>query len=258
MKVVILAGGFGTRLSEETTVRPKPMVEIGGRPIMWHIMSHYASYGLKDFVVCAGYKSAFIRNYFLNYRNNLSNFTIELNSGKVDFHQTEAEDWRVTVVDTGLNTMTGGRIKAVQEFLEGETFCLTYGDGVSDVDVGALIDQHNSTDVYATLTAVTQPGRFGGLSLDEGGRIKSFREKAAIDGAVINGGFFVCEPQVFDYIDGPDTIWEREPLERLVDEHKLGAYRHSGFWHPMDTLRDKNYLEDLWNTGEAKWRTTRA
>lgn len=254
MKVVLLAGGFGTRISEETTIRPKPMVEIGGRPILWHIMRQYAAHGLKDFVICSGYKAEFIKHYFLSYRNALSDFTINLKSGTVDFHQTDAEDWNVTVVDTGINTMTGGRIKAIQPYVGNEAFCLTYGDGVSDVDISALIQSHKSSGAHATLTAVVQPGRFGGLSLDPGtGHVKSFREKAAEDGNVINGGFFVCESQVFDYIDGPDTTWEREPLERLVRDGKLNAYRHRGFWQPMDTLRDKNYLEELWAKGDAPW-----
>ncbi|MEL7128145.1 MAG: glucose-1-phosphate cytidylyltransferase [Pseudomonadota bacterium] len=254
MKVVLLAGGFGTRISEETTIRPKPMVEIGGRPILWHIMRHYASHGLTEFVICCGYKSEYIRNYFLNYRNHLSDFTINLKTGQTDFHHTEAEDWSVTVVDTGLNTMTGGRIKAVREFLGGETFCLTYGDGVSDIDLSALIAHHKSSGAKATVTAVSQPGRFGALSLDpENGQVRGFREKAAKDGVVINGGFFVLEPSVMDLIDGPDTVWEREPLERLADAGELSAFRHTGFWQPMDTLRDKNLLEEIWASGSAPW-----
>lgn len=254
MKVVLLAGGFGTRISEETGLRPKPMVEIGGRPILWHIMRWYAAHGHKDFVICCGYKSEYIRNYFLNYRNSLSDFTINLKSGKAEFHETEAEDWNVTVVDTGLNTMTGGRIKAIQPFIGNERFMLTYGDGVSDIDINALIESHDASGASATLTAVAQVGRFGGLSLDTSGQVKSFREKAAQDGAVINGGYFVCEPSVFDYIDGPETIWERDPLEKLVGEGKLNAFRHEGFWQPMDTLRDKNYLEGIWEDGNAPWK----
>ena len=254
MKVVLLAGGYGTRISEETSIRPKPMVEIGGKPILWHIMRQYAAHGLKDFVICAGYKSEYIRNYFLNYRNSRSNFTINLQSGQVEFHETEAEDWNVTVVDTGLKTMTGGRIKAARPYIGEERFCLTYGDGVSDVNITDLISRHDASGAYATVTAVVQPGRFGGLSLDrDTGKVKSFREKAADDGNVINGGFFVCEPAVFDYIDGSDTVWERDPLERLVGDDKLNAYTHRGFWQPMDTLRDKNYLEDIWATGNAPW-----
>lgn len=254
MKTVLLAGGFGTRISEETSIRPKPMVEIGGRPILWHIMRHYASHGLTDFVVCCGYKSEFIRNYFLNYRNHLSDFTINLKSGETDFHHTEAEDWTVTVVDTGLNTMTGGRIKAVRDFIGDEPFCLTYGDGVSDVDITALLAHHKAAGRQATVTAVSQPGRFGALSLDpENGDVRGFREKAAKDGVVINGGFFVLEPSVIDLIDGPDTIWEREPLERLADKGELSAFRHEGFWQPMDTLRDRNVLEEIWNSGKAPW-----
>ncbi len=255
MKVVLLAGGFGTRLSEETTVRPKPMVEIGGRPILWHIMRQYAAHGLNEFIVCCGYKSEFIRDYFLNYRNNLSDFTISLKSGEVDFIRTEAEDWKVTVVDTGLNTMTGGRIKAIQKYVGDEAFCLTYGDGVSNVDITEEIKFHKEQGGWATLAAVSQPGRFGALGLDtETGHVRAFREKAAMDGNTINGGFFICEPEVFDLIDGPDTIWEQEPMDRLVEMGKLSAFRHAGFWHPMDTLRDKNVLEELWASGEAPWK----
>lgn len=255
MKVVLLAGGYGTRLSEETTVRPKPMVEIGGRPILWHIMRQYAAHGLNEFIICCGYKSEFIRNYFLNYRNNLSDFTIKLKSGDVEYLHCEAEDWTVTVVDTGLNTMTGGRLKAVQSYIGDETFCLTYGDGVSDVDITDEIRFHKEKDVWATLAAVSQPGRFGALGLDaETDAVSAFREKAALDGNVINGGFFVCEPEVFDLIDGPDTVWEQEPMDRLVRQGQLAAYRHAGFWHPMDTLRDKNVLEDLWASGDAPWK----
>lgn len=254
MKVVLLAGGFGTRISEETTIRPKPMVEIGGRPILWHIMRSYAAHGLTDFVICAGYKSEYIRNYFLTYRNALSNFTTNLKSGETEFHDTEAEDWNVTVIDTGLNTMTGGRIQAARPYIGDEPFCLTYGDGVSDINITDLLASHKESGAMATLTAVIQPGRFGGLSVDsKGGPVRSFREKAAEDGNLINGGFFVCNPGVFDYIDGPDTVWERDPLERLVENQQLNAYRHSGFWQPMDTLRDRNYLEDLWTKGEAPW-----
>ena len=254
MKTVLLAGGFGTRISEETSVRPKPMVEIGGRPILWHIMRHYAAHGLSDFIICCGYKSEFIRNYFLNYRNHLSDFTINLKSGDTDFHHTEAEDWTVTVVDTGLHTMTGGRIKAVREFIGDEPFCLTYGDGVSDVDITALVEHHKMSGCKATVTAVSQPGRFGALSLDpQTGVVRGFREKAAKDGVVINGGFFVLEPSVIDLIDGPETVWERQPLEKLADQGELSAFRHEGFWQPMDTLRDRNVLEDIWNSGNAPW-----
>ena len=254
MKTVLLAGGFGTRISEETSIRPKPMVEIGGRPILWHIMRHYASHGLSDFIICCGYKSEFIRNYFLNYRNHLSDFTINLKSGETDFHHTEAEDWTVTVVDTGLHTMTGGRIKAVRDFIGDEPFCLTYGDGVSDVDITALLAHHKASGRKATVTAVSQPGRFGALSLDpQTGVVRGFREKAAKDGVVINGGFFVLNPSVIDLIDGPDTVWEREPLEKLADKGQLSAFRHEGFWQPMDTLRDRNVLEEIWQSGNAPW-----
>ncbi len=254
MKVVILAGGFGTRLSEETGVRPKPMVEIGGRPIIWHIMSHYARFGLNDFVICAGYKADFIRNYFLNYYRSCSDFTVDLSSGAVTTLRSTAEDWRVTVLDTGLETMTGGRIKRAGAVVGNERFCLTYGDGVSNVDVNKLIAHHEAHDAFATLTAVRMPGRFGALDLTpDGSRVRGFREKGATDGGLINGGFFVCEPDVFDMIGGDDTVWENGPISRITEAGKLASYHHPGYWQNMDTLRDRELLEALWKKGNAPW-----
>jgi glucose-1-phosphate cytidylyltransferase len=259
LKAVILAGGFGTRLSEETAVRPKPMVEIGGRPIIWHIMRSYAAHGIEDFVVCCGYRGEVIKEYFLDYRCAGSDFTVDLASGDVSVHRSAREPWRVTLVDTGLDTMTGGRLRRVREHLDDETFCLTYGDGVADVAIGDLIDFHRRSGALATLTAVQPPGRFGALTLRPGeDRIASFLEKPTTgDGgnaAWINGGYFVLEPEVLDHIDGDDTVWEREPLERLAKAGQLAAYRHEGFWQPMDTLRDRHVLEELWASGQAPWR----
>lgn len=254
MKVAILAGGFGTRISEETTIRPKPMVEIGGQPIMWHIMKCYAQHGLTDFVVLGGYKVEFIRNFFLNYQNLSSDFTIDLKSGEIVWQRSDAEDWRVTVLDTGMDTMTGGRIKRARDVLGDEPFCLTYGDGVSDVDITKLIAFHKEKGRKCTVTAVAPPGRFGVLGFDETGeRVDAFREKDRQDVGLINGGFFVCEPSVIDLIDDDSVVWEQEPLKRLVASGELSAYRHKGFWQSMDTLRDKHVLEDLWESGEAPW-----
>jgi glucose-1-phosphate cytidylyltransferase len=262
VKAVILAGGYGTRLSEETAVRPKPMVEIGGRPIIWHIMRSYAAHGIEDFVVCCGYRGEVIKEYFLDYRSAGSDFTVDLSSGDVSVHRNTCEPWRVTLVDTGLGTMTGGRLRRVREHLDDETFCLTYGDGVSDVPIGELVDFHRRSGALATLTAVQPPGRFGALTLHPGeDRIRSFLEKpTAGDGgnaAWINGGYFVLEPAVLDLIDGDDTVWEREPLERLAQAGQLAAYRHEGFWQPMDTLRDRHVLEELWASGDAPWKVDR-
>lgn len=255
MKVVILAGGFGTRISEESTIKPKPLVEIGGQPILWHIMKIYSAYGFNDFIICCGYKGNLIKHYFRNYAFDLSDVTIDLHSGKIDVHKNGVEPWRVTLVDTGQDTMTGGRLKRIAPYLDDEPFCLTYGDGVADVDVNALIDFHRHSGALATVTAVHLAGRFGALHLmPDGERVLGFREKSNEDGGFINGGFFVLEPEVLDYIDGDDTVWEREPLERLASEGKLVAYRHRGFWQPMDTLRDKNVLEGLWQGGEAPWK----
>jgi glucose-1-phosphate cytidylyltransferase len=259
MKAVILAGGYGTRLSEETSVRPKPMVEIGGRPIIWHIMKGYAAHGIDEFVVCCGYRGDILKEYFLNYARWQSDFTIDVSSGDVEVHRLAAERWKVTLVDTGLQTMTGGRVRRVREYLNDETFCLTYGDGVSDVDIPRLVEHHRQEQATVTLTAVQPPGRFGALVLDrDRNRIDSFKEKPLGDGAGeeawVNGGFFVVEPGAFDQIDGDETVWEREPLEKLATMGELSAYRHRGFWQPMDTLRDRHVLEDLWASGAAPWK----
>ena len=255
MKAVILAGGFGTRLSEETGVKPKPMVEIGDRPILWHIMKIYSHAGINDFIICLGYKGHIIKEYFANYVLHLSDVTFDLKNNQTHIHHNETEPWRVTLVQTGENTMTGGRIKRIRSYLEDETFCLTYGDGVSDVDITALIQFHRSQNAFVTLTAVQPPGRFGAFSLKPGqNKIVTFKEKPQGDGAWVNGGFFVVEPTALDHIDGDETVWEREPLERLGQEGRLAAYRHHGFWQPMDTLRDKNVLEKLWGSGSAPWK----
>ena len=255
MKVVILAGGFGTRLSEETSVRPKPMVNVGNKPIIWHIMRHYAHFGLKDFVVLCGYKGEFIKNYFLNYRNQHSDFTIDLENGNVEIHSSIDEDWKVTLIDTGLNSMTGGRIKRARDIIGDETFCLTYGDGLSTIPIDQLLEFHKNMGRWATVSAVRQPGRFGVLSLAKGGtHIAGFREKGADDGGYINGGFFVCDSNVFELIDGDDTVWEHGPMERLVQAGQLSAFRHDGFWQSMDTLRDHTVLEQLWASDSCPWR----
>ena len=254
MKVVILAGGFGTRISEETHLKPKPMVEIGGRPILWHIMKIYSAYGLHEFIICLGYKGYLIKEYFANYYLHQADVTIDMRDNSMQVHQQTAEPWRVTLVDTGEKTMTGGRLKRVQRYLEGEEhFCFTYGDGVANVDITRLIAFHREQGVIATMTAVQPPGRFGVLNI-EGNRITAFEEKPRGDGAWVNGGFFVLSSKVFDYIEGDETVWEAEPLQRLAREGQLAAWRHTGFWHPMDTLRDKNYLERLWASGKAPWK----
>jgi len=254
MKVVILAGGYGTRISEETTVLPKPLVEIGGRPILWHIMKMYAAHGLNDFVICCGYKGHLIKSYFLDFMYRDSDFTIDLLQSSVQITNRNTEPWRVTLVDTGQDTMTGGRIRRVRQYIEDDTFCLTYGDGVSDVDIGELISFHRDQKTLATVTAVQQPGRFGVLSVSSNDRADGFREKKGEDGHLINGGFFVCEPAVLDFIPGDDTVWEAEPMQRLVSEDQLSVYRHRGFWQPMDTLRDKHVLQQLWDSGNPPWR----
>jgi glucose-1-phosphate cytidylyltransferase len=254
MKVALLAGGLGTRLSEETSIRPKPLVEIGGRPIMWHIMKIYAQYGLKDFVIIGGYKVQMIREFFLRYQMDTTDFTIDLKSGRVEWLGEVPEDWRVTVIDTGVDTMTGGRLKRARHLLSDGTFCLTYGDGVSNVDIGKLIDTHRRLGRWCTLTAVSQPGRYGALRLNrEHARVEGFREKGAADGGLINGGFFVCEPAVFDLIDGDSTVWENEPIDRLVERGQLSSYHHTGYWQSMDSLRDKELLERTWKEG-APWK----
>jgi glucose-1-phosphate cytidylyltransferase len=254
MKVALLAGGFGTRLSEETSIRPKPLVEIGGRPIMWHIMKLYAHHGLRDFVIIGGYKVQMIREYFLRYQMDTTDFTIDLRTGSVKWLGEVAEDWRVTVIDTGIDTMTGGRLRRARHLLSDGPFCLTYGDGVSDVDIGKLIETHRRLGRWCTLTAVTQPGRYGALRLDRNGaKVEGFREKGVADGGLINGGFFVCEPQVLDLIDGDETVWENEPIAQLVKLGQLSSYNHTGYWQSMDSLRDKELLERSWKAG-APWK----
>ena len=255
MKVVILAGGLGTRLSEETQVRPKPMAEIGERPLLWHIMKIYGHHGLTDFVVCLGYKGYVIKEYFANYFLHSSDVTFDLRGRGMEVHDGDVEPWRVTLLDTGPDTQTGGRVKRVAGHLDGETFLLTYGDGLADIDISALLAFHRAHGRLATVTAVQPLGRFGALQLDETQqRVTSFAEKPAGDGAWVNGGFFVLEPGVLDYIAGDDTYFEGEPLERLARDGELMAYRHRGFWQPMDVLRDKNLLEQLWQSGQAPWR----
>ena len=255
MKVVLLAGGLGTRLSEETDSKPKPMIEIGGKPILWHIMKQYSHFGFNEFVICAGYKSYYIKDFFYHYFMHSSDMTVDMQSNKVTFHQSHAEPWHVTVVDTGLNTMTGGRIKRIQKYIGDEAFMLTYGDGVSNIDIPALIEHHKKAKKLATLTAVFPSGKFGALDITDNNMISSFQEKPQGDGSWINGGFFVLEPQVFDYIkEGDATIWERAPLESLAKANQLQSYKHEGFWKPMDTLRDKYDLEQMWSGGKAPWK----
>ncbi len=257
MKAVILAGGLGTRISEETDFKPKPMIEIGGKPILWHIMKTYSHHGINDFVICCGYKGYQIKEYFANYFLYMSDVTFDMSRNTMDVHQRTAEPWRVTLVDTGESTMTGGRIKRVAEHIRDEkTFCLTYGDGVSDINITELIAFHNAQDVEVTLTATLPPGRFGALEFN-GNKVRKFKEKPQGDGAMINGGFFVLSPEVLNRIDGDETIWERGPLETLAADGQLAAYQHTGFWQPMDTLRDKMLLEELWATGKAPWKVWR-
>jgi glucose-1-phosphate cytidylyltransferase len=255
MKVVLLAGGLGTRISEESGLRPKPMIEVGGRPILWHIMKMYAKHGIRDFVVCLGYKSYVVKEYFANYYLHSSNLTLETKLGKIEYHDTNAEDWRITLVDTGEDTMTGGRLKRVGRFLTpGEPFCLTYGDGVSDVDITKLVAFHKTHGKQATITAVMPPGRYGALEMT-GDMVNQFVEKPRGDNGLINGGFFVLQPETLSRIDGDTTSWENAPLESLARDQQLVAFRHHGFWQPMDTLRDKNHLEQLWQSGKAPWKS---
>jgi glucose-1-phosphate cytidylyltransferase len=251
MKVVILAGGVGTRISEESYLRPKPMIEIGGRPILWHIMKIYSAYGFHDFVICLGYRGYVIKEYFANYALHMSDIRFDIANNRMSVLQSSAEPWQVTLVDTGDLSMTGGRLKRVRDYLDDSLFCMTYGDGVADLDLRALVQFHQQQGTLATVTAVQPPGRFGALHLD-GTRVIRFEEKPT--GAWINGGFFVMSPAVIDYIEDDATIWERGPLESLAQEGNLSVYKHVGFWHPMDTLRDKNYLEDLWNRSAAPWK----
>ena len=253
MKVVILAGGFGTRISEETALRPKPLIEIGGMPLLWHIMKSYSSHGINDFVICCGYKGYLIKEYFANYALHMSDVTIDIQKNETVVHKNLGEPWKVTLVDTGMETMTGGRLKRVKQYLSNETFCFTYGDGLSDVNITKLIDFHNEKKTKATITAVQPPGRFGVLNMEKD-KISDFKEKPEGDGNWINGGYFVLEPTIFDYIENDSTIWEREPLEKLSNNQQLSAYKHKGFWHPMDTLWDKNYLENLWKENNTPWK----
>jgi len=253
MKAVILAGGRGSRLAEETSVRPKPMVEIGGRPILWHIMQIYARHGVDEFVICLGYRGYMIKEYFANYHLHRSDVTIDLAGNAVEVHRAEAEPWRVTLIDTGDDTMTGGRLQRALPYLGDDDFCLTYGDGVADVDVAALVAFHREQGSLATVTAVRPPARFGSLTL-RGSRVESFDEKPPGDGGWINGGFFVVSPKVAEYIAGDATVWEQEPLQRLAAEGQLSAYLHDGFWHAMDTIRDRDHLESLWQSGSPPWR----
>jgi glucose-1-phosphate cytidylyltransferase len=253
MKCVILAGGLGTRISEETSLRPKPMVEIGGMPILWHVMKIYSAHGIRDFVVCAGYRGYVIKEYFANYFLHMSDVTFDMSDNSMEVHQKHAEPWKVTIVDTGASTMTGGRLKRVAPYLGDEPFCFTYGDGVGDIDIKASIAHHLKNKRLATVTAVQPPGRFGMLDISESA-VSGFIEKPEGDGGWINGGFFVLDPKVLDYIADDSTTWEREPLQRLASENQLSAFVHTGFWQPMDTLRDKLLLEELWAKGTAPWK----
>jgi len=253
MKAVILAGGLGTRLSEETILKPKPMVDIGGMPILWHIMKTYSFYGVNDFIICLGYKGYMIKEYFANYFLHMSDVTFDIRNNKMEVHHASAESWRVTLVDTGQETMTGGRLKRVAAYIGDEDFCFTYGDGVADVNIRELVKFHKSQGTLACVTSVQPPGRFGSLNIEDG-KITGFKEKPQGDGAFINGGYFVLSPRVIDYIAHSSTTWEREPLEQLAKEGQLSAYKHTGFWQPMDTLRDKVHLEELWSSGAAPWK----
>ena len=253
MKAVILAGGMGTRISEETHLRPKPMVEIGGMPILWHIMKIYTAYGIHDFIICLGYKGYVIKEYFANYFLHMSDVTFDLGNNKIEIHERKAEPWKVTLVDTGETTMTGGRLKRIEKYLNNDDFCFTYGDGLSDIDIRRLVDFHKKQKTLATVTATRPPGRFGILNIKRNSVI-SFAEKPHRNSRWINGGFFVLSPKVIDYIQGDETIWENEPMEKLANEGQLSSYKHLGFWKPMDTLRDKNQLEALWDSGRAPWK----
>ncbi|MGD9058557.1 MAG: glucose-1-phosphate cytidylyltransferase [Desulfobacterales bacterium] len=253
MKAVILAGGYGTRISEETHLKPKPMIEIGGKPILWHIMKIYAFYGINEFIICLGYKGYIIKEYFANYFLHMSDVTFDMSKNKMRVHRNDCDPWIVTLLDTGMNTMTGGRLKRIRPYLE-DDFCFTYGDGLSDINIKALIEFHRNHGKFATMTAVQPPGRFGAIELSDH-QITKFKEKPKGDRSWINGGFFVLSPKVIDYIDGDGTYWEREPLEKLAKDKQIFAFKHSGFWYAMDTLRDKNYLEDLWQNGKPPWKS---
>ncbi|MDR2409270.1 MAG: glucose-1-phosphate cytidylyltransferase [Bacteroidales bacterium] len=255
MKVVILAGGHGTRISEETELRPKPMVEIGSRPILWHIMKIYSHYGFNEFIICCGYKSYYIKDYFYHYYMHAADITVDLAENKVEYHNSTSEPWKIALVDTGLETMTGGRIKRIQKYVGNESFMLTYGDGVADININQLVDYHNRKGKLVTLTAVLPSGKFGALEIEGDDNITSFIEKPQGDGAWINGGFFVLQPEVFDYItEGDTTIFEQKPLENLAKDRQLQAYKYSGFWRCMDTLKDKVELQKMWETGKALWK----
>lgn len=254
MKVVLLAGGLGTRLSEETALRPKPMVDIGDKPILWHIMKLYSHYGFNDFVICLGYKGYIIKEYFANYFLHQSDVTIDLSTNSIQTHQSAAEPWKITLVDTGKESMTGGRIKRIQKYIGNEPFLLTYGDGVGNVNIHALVEHHQKHQKMVTVTAVQPSGRFGALNLNDNDNVDSFLEKPKGDGAWINGGFFVCQPEVFNYIHNDLTIWEKEPMEKIAAEQQMNAFKHNGYWKPMDTLRDKQELEKEWHTGNAPWK----
>jgi len=253
LKAVILAGGLGTRISEETQVKPKPLIEIGGMPILWHIMKSYSAYDINDFVICCGYKGYMVKEYFANYFLHMSDVTFDLKNNSMEVHRKFAEPWKVTLVDTGLETMTGGRLKRVKDYVNEQTFCFTYGDGLSDINLSDLIQFHKNNGTIATVTSVQQPGRFGLLDI-QGNKISKFTEKPTNEGNWINGGFFVLEPKVFDYLENDSTVWEREPLEKIAKEGQLSAYKHTNFWQPLDTLRDKNHLEKLWASGKAPWK----
>lgn len=254
MKVVILAGGFGTRITEESHLKPKPMIGIGERPILWHIMKEYSFYGFNEFIICLGYKGYVIKEFFSDYFLHTSDITFDLSNNEMTVHDNFAEPWKVTLVDTGLNTMTGGRIKRIQKYVGEEPFMLTYGDGVSDINISELVSFHKSQGRLATLTSINVGQRFGVLSISKDNEILSFREKNNVDGSLINGGYMVLEPEVFNYIEDDNTVFEKEPLEKLAKNHELNAYKHNGFWKCMDTLRDKNQLEEMWNSGHAPWK----
>jgi glucose-1-phosphate cytidylyltransferase len=254
MKAVILAGGLGTRISEETYDIPKPMIRIGQKPILWHIMKIYSSYGVNDFIICCGYKGYIIKEYFANYFLHMSDITFSMKENRMDVHRKRAEPWTITLVDTGENTMTGGRLKRVKHYIKDDkSFCFTYGDGLSNVDIARLINYHHQQNTLATLTAVYPPGRFGALDI-ENGKVQAFKEKPKGDGGMVNGGFFVLSPKVLEFIEGDLTTWERQPMEILAQQEEISAFQHDGFWQPMDTLRDKNHLEELWQSGNAPWK----
>jgi glucose-1-phosphate cytidylyltransferase len=252
VKAVILAGGQGTRISEETHLKPKPMIEIGGKPILWHILKTYSAYNINEFIICLGYKGYQIKEYFANYYLHESDLTIDIQKNSLEIHETKADPWKITLVDTGDDSMTGGRIKRISKYLD-DTFCLTYGDGLADVNISQIISSHKKNNTLATLTAVQPQGKFGAVTIQDG-KVKTFEEKPKGNSGWVNGGFFVLEPEVVDYIQGDDTMFEREPLQQLTKENQLSAYHHTGFWHPMDTLRDKNELEELWSKGNAPWK----